>query len=83
MGGDRFFKGELVCPEYCPVLGMRLDYDNSQRDESAEIDRVDNRYGYIPGNVAVISRRANRIKNNGSLEEHMKLVEWLKKYWPY
>jgi hypothetical protein len=34
--------------------------------------------GYIPGNVCVISSKANRIKDNASIEEMTSLLKWLK-----
>jgi len=38
------------------------------------LDRIDNNKGYIKDNVWVISRKANTIKNNASLEELKALV---------
>ena len=37
--------------------------------------------GYIKGNVWVISNKANRIKNNATLEELRLLVKNLEDYW--
>ncbi len=42
------------------------------------LDRIDNSKGYIPGNVAVISWRANLIKNSSTLEELEAVVAWLR-----
>ncbi len=47
---------------------------------SPTIDRVDNTKGYIPGNVAVISYRANCLKRDSSLDELIKLVDYVKSY---
>jgi hypothetical protein len=33
--------------------------------------------GYVRGNVTIISNRANRIKNDASLDEVRKVVSWL------
>lgn len=33
------------------------------------IDRIDNSLGYIPGNVEVITKKANSMKNGASNEE--------------
>jgi hypothetical protein len=39
-------------------------------DENApSIDRVDTKYGYVPGNIAVISKRANSRKSDASINE--------------
>jgi hypothetical protein len=37
--------------------------------------------GYVKGNVQIVSRRGNRIKSDGSLEDHIKVVEYLKKFY--
>ena len=71
-------------PEVCPVLGITLDYGKKKyvgdtRDEAPSLDRVIDERGYVSGNVRVISYRANRIKNNGTLEEHRAIVKYLKK----
>jgi len=66
-------------PQYCPILGIKLVYGNHRQvqDNSATIDRTDCMKGYIPGNVAIISARANRLKSNGTSEEHRKISEWM------
>jgi hypothetical protein len=71
-------------PTVCPVLGIKLDYGKKShagdtRDEAPSLDRVIDDRGYVSGNVRVISYRANRIKNNGTLEEHRAIVKFLKK----
>ncbi len=68
-------------PEYCPALGMKLDYfrrgRGKQCDHSPSFDRLDPKKGYTPENVRVISYRANRIKNDASLTELRKVADWL------
>jgi hypothetical protein len=69
----------MPLPTHCPVLGTELRKGISSSDShSYSLDRVDNTKGYIKGNVAVISARANRLKRDGTLEEFEKLVKWLK-----
>lgn len=57
-------------PTHCPVLGIELSYDGGDGSNNASIDRVDSRKGYIPGNVRIISWRANMLRSNGTLNEH-------------
>ena len=72
--------GELDWPTHCPILGMELDYFLEYRAEnSPSFDQIDSGKGYIPGNVQIISWRANRIKNDGNAEEHQKIADYLKK----
>lgn len=62
--------GDIEWPSVCPILGIELDYYVAGKENSAEFDRIDSTKGYIKGNVWVISRRANRVKNDGTAEEH-------------
>ena len=64
---------ELSFPVTCPVLGMPLRFNRgSVADDSFSIDRIDSAKGYTLDNIEVISYRANRLKNNATLDEiHM------------
>lgn len=71
-----------VCwPEYCPVFGIKLDYfrkgSGKQNDFSPSFDRIDPDQGYTPENTRVISNRANRIKNNGTAEQHRLIADYI------
>ena len=57
-------ENEIKWPEFCPVLGMKLDYSGAgkRQENMPSFDRWDTTKGYIVGNVYVISWRANRIK---------------------
>lgn len=68
---------DLSWPEFCPVLGLKLDYTTPRGTRAPNfanapsLDRWDNTKGYVPGNVFVISLRANSLKSNalaGELE---------------
>jgi hypothetical protein len=62
------------------VLGIELDYSGSgpkyKRSNAPSLDRWDNSKGYIPGNVFVISWRANWLKHDGSVEELRRVAEY-------
>lgn len=65
------------CPERCPVSGLLFDNTRGKlKDNSPSLDRIDNSKGYIPGNVRIISRRANTRKSDLSLEEIKNLYEY-------
>ena len=71
---------DVVVPEFCPVLGVRLSVGPGKiHDFSPTIDRIRPELGYTKGNIAVISYKANRIKNNGSLEDLQAVVRWMEK----
>ena len=60
----------------CPALGIELSWEG-HRDSSPSIDRIDSNEGYSEDNCCIISTRANRIKNNATLEELQALVAFL------
>jgi hypothetical protein len=66
----------------CPVLGIPMKFgdDNDGRDNSPSVDRIIPTEGYVEGNVVWVSYRANRIKNDASLEELKKLVHFYERY---
>jgi hypothetical protein len=65
-------------PTHCPVLGMKLNYAAEGRvDNSPSLDRLVPALGYVQGNVKIISRRANRIKNDGTAEEIAKILAYV------
>lgn len=61
---------DIIVPVTCPVLGIAIACSNAGfSDSSPTLDRIDNSLGYVKGNVAVISWRANRIKCDATPEE--------------
>lgn len=70
--------GDIAIPDYCPVLGIKLSRNHGSRPDSPSLDRIDPASGYVRGNVAVISMRANRIKDNATVSEHERVLAWMK-----
>jgi hypothetical protein len=71
---------DLEFPQFCPVLGLELDYFTPVRlENSVSFDCLNPDKDYVKGNVAVMSWRANRIKNDGNADEHLKIHEYLTK----
>jgi hypothetical protein len=61
---------DIVIPDYCPVLNIKLDTGDRRRHGNApSIDRIDNTKGYTKENIMVVSNRANMLKNDASLDE--------------
>jgi len=69
-------KEDIVVPEYCPVLGIKLEF-KGKRSHSPSVDKIIPEKGYVKGNIQVISMRANQLKNNASLEELKKIVAYV------
>lgn len=63
---------DIVIPSHCPILGLPLFQMLGRRgggDNSPSLDRVIPERGYVPGNIIVISNRANRLKNDATIAE--------------
>jgi hypothetical protein len=69
---------DILIPEYCPILGCELTKGDGYLYNAMSLDRVDNNKGYIPGNVRVISRRANSMKSSLTLDILEKLIKYIK-----
>jgi len=71
---------DVKIPEFCPVLGIRLEWSRGRRasanSSSPSLDRVEGAKGYVQGNVVVISNRANFLRNNASAEELRRVAEY-------
>ena len=72
---------DIIIPRRCPALGIPIQVLSGVYDHSATLDCVNPARGYVKGNVAVISRRANRIKNNATADELMDIGRWLRSYY--
>lgn len=74
---------DIFIPEYCPVLGIKLEYNKGKnigvQPNSASIDRIDSSKGYVKGNVRIISWRANDLKSDATINELEKVLEDLRR----
>ena len=68
-------ESDIFYPEKCPLLEIPIDYTGGKdRSYWPSIDRKDPTKGYVKGNVWIISYKANRLKNDGTIEELNTLV---------
>ncbi len=69
---------DIVIPLTCPILGVPLEIGKAKGNPyTPSLDRIRPELGYIPGNIAVMSNRANTIKSYGTGEEHYKIAKWM------
>ena len=67
----------LTFPISCPILGIPLRYNRGRaQDDSVSIDRIDSKRGYEIDNIVVVSWRANRLKNNASVEDLKRISQF-------
>lgn len=66
-------------PEKCPITHVKLVKNTGKwSHDSYSLDRKDPSKGYIPGNVAIISWKANSLKSNLTLEQVERLLKYMK-----
>lgn len=74
---------DIVVPDRCPILGTPIEKGRHRVfDGSPSLDRLIPELGYVPGNIAVISYRANALKGNASPEELLALANWVRAQYP-
>ena len=69
---------DLVIPDKCPILNKPFILHDKKYTYS--IDRIDNSKGYIKGNICIISRLANMMKNWATNEELITFSENIVSY---
>lgn len=70
---------DIIIPDKCPVLGIPLYRENGKfKYNTPSIDRFVPSMGYVPGNICVISWRANWLKNDGTVEELELVAQWMR-----
>lgn len=71
---------DITIPECCPALGLKLTFGVGKcHPNSPSVDSLIPEKGYVPGNIAVISHRANSIKQNATPTELRNVANWLEK----
>lgn len=72
----------LVVP-VCPALGVELVYSATTGGgpirHSASVDCIRPDLGYVPGNVMIVSHKANSIKSDATLQELRAVAAWVER----
>jgi hypothetical protein len=72
-------ESDISIPEMCPILGIPLYIAKGKPcANSPSLDKIIPELGYVQGNSAIISYKANRIKCDATFEEIEKLYFWMK-----
>lgn len=72
-----------IATDECPIFKTPFEWGHSglgrgkPKPNGPQLDRIVPELGYVEGNVAFISRRANRIKDNGTMQEHYDIADWI------
>ncbi len=68
---------DIVIPDRCPALGIPLRPGSGvSHDGSPQLDRLVPDLGYVKGNVVVISRLANTIKQRATANQIRAVADW-------
>lgn len=65
---------DIVIPDVCPVFNVPMVRGTKY---APSLDRMDSTKGYVPGNVKVISLRANVIKNDATAYELQQVTDYV------
>ena len=72
---------DVIIPRVCPVLGIPLAVTSGANGRSSpSLDRIIPELGYVPGNVMVVSWRANDLKGNATIAELQSLARFYSRY---
>ncbi len=66
-----------IWTDTCPVFGYEFVLGDKAHPACPALDRLDPKKGYVQGNVAFISSRANRIKYDASVNELRRIADWM------
>lgn len=69
---------DILVPEICPAFKKKLGFKKGSYSPWApSLDRIIPKLGYVPGNIVVISHKANTMKSNATLSELRELAAWM------
>jgi hypothetical protein len=70
---------DILIPKLCPILGIELKQGvGCVQDSSPSMDRIIPEKGYVKGNCFVISSKANRLKQEHTLETLEIIIKYIK-----
>lgn len=74
---------DIVIPSVCPYLQIPLRFERGRgfQPDVPSIDRIDSSLGYVKGNIQIISRKANTMKNNATREELVSFAKHILNYY--
>ena len=70
---------EVGFPINCPIFGVPMRFHRGKpENNSYSIDRIDSSLGYEPGNIVIISYRANKLKSDATVRELQLIADFYK-----
>ena len=73
---------DIVIPDVCPILGIKLiggkGSGHGFKANLPSLDRMDSAVGYVPGNVYVISWKANQLKSDNTIDTLERILSYMR-----
>jgi hypothetical protein len=72
-----------IATDECPIFHTKFVWGASglgkgkTRDDTPQLDKIFPEFGYIKGNIAFLSAKANKMKDNGTMQEHYDIADWI------
>jgi hypothetical protein len=72
---------DIIVPTNCPALGipLRIGQRGGFTSDCASVDRIIGGLGYVPGNIVIISVKANVIKRDATPDELEKVAAYARR----
>jgi hypothetical protein len=71
-------ESDIIIPRKCPILGIPLKFHrNGHRANTPSVDRINSKKGYVKGNIAIISQKANAAKSDLTKQQIKRLWEYV------
>ena len=62
-------ESDIEIPTHCPILGIEIKFEKGKaRETTPSLDRIVPEKGYVKGNCYIISKKANRMKQDNTPE---------------
>jgi hypothetical protein len=71
---------EAIMSDRCPIFRIDLQRGNGvggAGEQSPTLDRIVNSKGYVPGNIQILSHKANSMKQDATPEELLMFADWI------
>ena len=72
-----------IATDECPIFNTPFVWGASglgkgkTRLDTPQLDKIHPEIGYVVGNIAFISSKANKMKDNGTMQDHYDIADWI------
>ena len=72
-----------IATDECPIFHTKFVWGASglgkgkTRESTPQLDKIIPELGYVKGNIAFLSGKANKMKDNGTMQDHYDIADWI------